>query len=101
MTPPAAGVERGGQCAAHVDVMIGLTQVQGELGHVRNNFDQVTETCKTLAIKIDALSEKVTSPDITKTWIVGAFSVIGGCMTVLVAIISNADKLAKVIGWGG
>lgn len=68
---------------------------------MRQNFDQVTASNQALADKIDALSEKVAAPDITKTWIVGAFGVVGGCMTVLVAIISNADKLAKVMGWGG
>ena len=107
MTPPERGniVERGGQCSAHVEVMIGLTQVQGELGHVRTNFDQVTETCKALAEKIDALSEKIQAPEVTKTWIVAAFGICGTLISVtcgvLVAVITNADKLSKLIGWGG
>ena len=103
MTPPERGnsVERGGQCGAHTEVMVEIAKIQSEVGHMRSNFDSVTDSCEKLAAKIDALSEKVAAPDITKTWIVGAFGVVGGCMTVLVAMISNADKLAKLIGWGG
>lgn len=106
MTPPAGtSVERGGECAAHVAVMIAITKLEQETGHMRQNFDQVTTASERLAEKIDALSERVTAPEVTKTWILGVFGIAGTLMTVcsgvLVAAITNADKLSKLIGWGG
>lgn len=108
MTPPSnanAGVERGEQCQAHVAVMIAITKLEQETGHMRQNFDQVTTASERLAEKIDQLAERVTAPEVTKTWIVAAFGIAGTLMTVgsgvLVAVISNSDKLAKLIGWGG
>ena len=99
MTPPS--VERGGSCNAHVDMARDITRLEAEMGHIRQNFDQVTESCERLSEKIDELGSKIASPDITKTWILGAFGLVGGMMTVLVSVISNADKLSKLIGWGG
>ena len=110
MVPPNHGnsVERGGQCGAHTEVMVEIAKIQSEVGHMRSNFDSVTEACaklaariEALAEKVQALSEKIQAPEVTKTWLVGMFSLVGGGISVLVAINANADKLAKLVGIGG
>jgi len=96
-----SGVERGEQCQAHIGIVKEIVQLQGEVLHMKNEFGRMATGVEKLVEKIEADRQEQRSPEITKTFMVGLFGAFGGCVTVLVAVITNADKLAKLIGWGG
>jgi hypothetical protein len=101
MVPVGGSVQLGEQCQAHIGIVKEIVQLQGEVLHMKNEFGRMATGVEKLVEKLEADRQDRGSPEITKAFIVGLFGLFGGGITVVVALITNADKLSKLIGWGG
>lgn len=91
------GVKRGQQCDAHVGIVKEITQLQVEVLHMKNEFARMATGIEQLVQKIEPSKQ----PEITKTFITLILALFSGGSAIIVALVTNADKIQKLIGWGG
>ena len=101
-------VEPATRCEQHMGMVRDISRLQTEVEHMNRSITESVALQKEIKQSLDdemsVISSKISNPEITKVWIVGMFSVCCGIMTlctgVIVALVSNADKISHLLGWG-
>ena len=92
------------RCDQHLGVVKDLAKLQSEVEHMNKAISESVALQHEQSAKLDEIKAGMRSPEISKAWILGALSFVGGVFgvtgAVIVALITNVDKISKLLGWG-
>jgi hypothetical protein len=84
-----------------------ISRLQTEVEHMNRSITESVALQKEIKQSLDdemsIISSKISNPELSKAWIIGAFSLCCGIMTmftgIIVVVVNNADKIGKLLGW--